>query len=76
MMIREHTSTDLGSDKVLKVRLPTDVHLRLHSLKILTGKSISNAVAEALSAYFDAIQATRSTRGAPDEGAGSAHPTA
>ena len=59
MMIREPTP-NMAEPKILKVRLPTEVHLRLHSLKILTGKSISDAVGEALDAYFAAAQAARS----------------
>lgn len=38
--------------KDLKVRLPMRYHVQLQSLKVLTGKNISEAVEEALSQYF------------------------
>ena len=58
MMIRQ-PPRETGQPRILKVRLPTDMHLRLHSLKILTGKSISEAVEEALGEYFQTIQGDR-----------------
>lgn len=39
-------------EKDLKVRIPVRHHLRLHSIKVLTGKQISEAITEALDAYF------------------------
>lgn len=38
----------LDEDKELKVKLPLSQHLKLHSLKVLTGHTISEMVAEAL----------------------------
>lgn len=38
--------------KEVKVKIPMDHHVRLHSMKVLTGKAISDTVTEALEAYF------------------------
>ncbi len=43
----------LDEDKELKVKIPVRQHLRLHSLKVLTGTNISDTVAAALEAYFE-----------------------
>ncbi|MHB8605274.1 MAG: hypothetical protein ACYDCK_08445 [Thermoplasmatota archaeon] len=42
----------LDDCREVKVRIPISYHVRLHSLKVLTGKPISDAVTEALRAYF------------------------
>ncbi|MHB8586743.1 MAG: hypothetical protein ACYDDF_13030 [Thermoplasmatota archaeon] len=39
--------------KEVKVRIPVYLHVRLHSLKILTGREIGDVVTEALTTYFD-----------------------
>lgn len=44
----------------MKVKLPVSFHVRLHSMKILTGKPISDVVTEALDAYFRDNAATTS----------------
>lgn len=44
----------LDEDKPLKVKLPLRQHLRLHSLKVLTGQTISQTVAEALTQHLEA----------------------
>lgn len=38
--------------KEVKVRIPVAYHIKLHSMKVLTGKPISDAVTEALTQYF------------------------
>lgn len=53
MYVRNNRS--LSDDKELKVRIPIEHHLKLHALKVLTGKPISAAVTEALSAYFEDV---------------------
>lgn len=45
-------AADLERTRELKVRIPVRIHLQLMSLKLLTGKQMSDAVAEALDAYF------------------------
>ena len=45
-------NVDLDQVKELKVKLPLRFHVKLHSLKLLRGKTMSGAVAEALEAYF------------------------
>lgn len=39
--------------KVLKVKVPTQMHMSLHTLKILSDQNISETVEEALRRYFD-----------------------
>jgi hypothetical protein len=41
-------------EKEVKVKIPLGYHVKLHSVKVLTGKPISEAVAEALDLYFAA----------------------
>lgn len=51
MMIREK-KPDTARSKEVKVIIPVDHLVRLHSMKVLTGKHISDTVTEALDAYF------------------------
>lgn len=51
MLIHE-PKTDTNRDKEVKVKIPVSYHIRLHSMKVLTGKPISDTVTEALEAYF------------------------
>lgn len=44
---------DLSERKTLKVSVPTKLHLKLHSVKILKGENISDTVEAALGEYFD-----------------------
>lgn len=43
---------DESEVREMKVRIPSDYYMKLHSLKLLTGKQISDAVTEALEMYF------------------------
>lgn len=51
MLIRE-PKEDPNRAKEVKVKIPVNYHIKLHSMKVLTGKPISDAVTEALEAYF------------------------
>lgn len=42
-----------SESRELKVKVPLSMHVHLHSLKILTGRSISDVVTDALASYFD-----------------------
>lgn len=53
MMIRE-PRIDHARAKEVKVKIPVSHHIKLHSMKVLTGKQISDAITEALDAYFAA----------------------
>lgn len=53
MMIREQ-KPDPARAKEVKVKIPVSHHIKLHSMKVLTGKQISDAITEALDAYFAA----------------------
>lgn len=45
----------LDDDRQLKVTIPTEVLIQLHSVKILTGKNMSLQVREALDDYFEIV---------------------
>lgn len=51
MWIHDPKSDD-SRTKEVKVKIPVKYHVHLHSIKVLTGKGISDAVTEALDAYF------------------------
>src|SRR5688500_9600502 len=51
MLIRE-PKDDPNRSKEVKVKIPVTHHIKLHSMKVLTGKQISDAITEALDAYF------------------------
>ena len=51
MLIRE-PKRETNRSKEVKVVIPVDHLVRLHSMKVLTGKHISDTVTEALDAYF------------------------
>lgn len=51
-MIIHEAKGDPSRDKEVKVKIPMSYHVRLHSMKVLTGKPISDTVTEALEAYF------------------------
>ncbi|HEV8360443.1 MAG TPA: hypothetical protein VGR28_08330 [Candidatus Thermoplasmatota archaeon] len=48
---REHRTTT-----VVKVRLPVEHHLRLHSLRVMRGEGISETVTAALAMYFEQMR--------------------
>lgn len=51
-MLIEEPKSDPLRPKEVKVKIPLTHHVRLHSMKVLTGKQISDAVTEALDLYF------------------------
>ena len=42
----------LNEAKEIKVKIPLDFHIKLHTLKVLKGQSISDTVELALQKYF------------------------
>lgn len=50
----QETTADAMKD--LKVRIPVEYHIQLRTLKILKGKSMSDALSEALDLYFENAQ--------------------
>lgn len=44
---------DLEGEKTMKVTIPKRLHLKLHSLKILTGTTISQTVEDAVLAFLE-----------------------
>lgn len=45
--------------KDLKVKLPVSYHIQLRTLKILKGKTLSDAMSEALDLYFQGERADK-----------------
>lgn len=43
----------LDREKEVKVKIPLGIHLKLHSMKVITGQHISDTVTEALESYFE-----------------------
>ena len=67
----------LAEGKEIKVKIPLDYHIKLHTLKVLKGQSISDTVEAALARYFEATsehekrqvaEATRTAVSALDSG--------
>lgn len=59
MLINEtKSSDDLDRLKEVKVKIPVRYHMILLSMKVLHGKQISDAVNEALDAYFTKLRAS------------------
>ncbi len=51
-----HLNLGLGKlteAKEIKVKIPIDYHVKLHTLKVLKGQSISDTVEHALQKYFN-----------------------
>lgn len=46
----------LDEDRQVKVTVPAETLIKLHSVKILTGKNLSEQVADALEGYFDLVE--------------------
>ena len=55
MLIAE-PKTESGP-KELRVKIGVEYHLKLHALKLLRGKRMSEAVEEALEFYFERVRA-------------------
>jgi len=51
--------------RVLKVHIPTRLHLRLHALRITQGDTVSSTVEAALEDYFAKMAADRAAEPAP-----------
>jgi histone H3/H4 len=45
----------MGEDKEIKVRIPLDYHIKLHTVKVVSGTAISDTVKAALESYFEEI---------------------
>lgn len=46
------SNTRMESGKEIKVKIPVGYHIKLHTLKVLKGQSISDTVEIALEKYF------------------------
>jgi DNA-binding protein Fis len=47
----------LQDEKEIKVKIPLEFHIKLHTLKVLKGQSISDTVEFALTRYFKQLSA-------------------
>ncbi len=61
MMIDEHgergkDQKDVEGEKEIKVKIPLDYHIKLHTVKVVQGTNISDTVRMALSEYFDDLR--------------------
>ena len=45
----------LTEDKEIKVRIPLDYHIKLHTVKVVSGTAISETVKAALESYFEEL---------------------
>ena len=45
----------LHEDKEIKVRIPLDYHIKLHTVKVVQGTAISDTVKVALENYFEEL---------------------
>ena len=63
MLIRteEDRLRRLAEAKEIKVKIPLDFHIKLHTLKVLKGQSISDTVEIALGRYFSALTVEMAT---------------
>ena len=52
MVAIEAQTVKLGTGKEIKVKIPVGYHVKLHTLKVLKGQSISDTVELALQKYF------------------------
>lgn len=61
MMIDEfrmkRRAEELTEDKEIKVKIPLDYHVRLHTVKVVKGQNISETVKAALAYYFAELAA-------------------
>lgn len=46
----------LTEDKEIKVRIPLDYHIKLHTVKVVSGTAISDTVKVALESYFEELK--------------------
>ena len=43
----------MTEEKEIKVKIPLDYHIKLHTVKVVSGVAISDTVKQALESYFD-----------------------
>ena len=59
MMIDEYQEkrkpSSLTEDKEIKVKIPLDYHIKLHTVKVVSGTAISDTVKAALESYFEEL---------------------
>lgn len=61
-MLIQEARQDSGP-KELRVKIGVEYHLKLHALKLLRGKRMSEAVEEALEHYFERVRIEHEAQG-------------
>lgn len=51
----EDALENCDEEKEIKVKIPVEYHVKLHTLKVLKGQNISSTVEKALMRYFDIL---------------------
>jgi hypothetical protein len=51
----EDALENCDEEKEIKVKIPVEYHVKLHTLKVLKGQNISLTVEQALTRYFDIL---------------------
>lgn len=51
----DEASMPTQREKEMKVKIPVELHVKLHTLKVLKGQQISSTVEAALDRYFDLL---------------------
>ena len=54
----------MSDDKEIKVKIPLDYHIKLHTVKVVSGVPISDTVKVALENYFGELNAESADDGA------------
>lgn len=52
----------MSDDKEIKVRIPLDYHIKLHTVKVVSGVPISDTVKVALEDYFEELNAAEEAK--------------
>lgn len=70
MMIDEQGEGDgpeeMEGEKEIKVKIPLDYHIKLHTVKVVEGQNISDTVRMALTEYFEDLREEQETSGSEE----------
>lgn len=70
MMIDEQGEGDgpqeMEGEKEIKVKIPLDYHIKLHTVKVVEGQNISDTVRMALTEYFEELREEQESSGSEE----------